>query len=214
MKPDLQSIHAIADILGIVATIILTLLAIKLSKQFNRISNRDSITAKTISCLTNLLDEYKKAMNLLSEAYLQSQELLDFMLKGIKNNNLSEFNKEYYLEKYQSFRQVHYFFELLGSLMKQNEIEKETFWQYFTFPIEYFQKTRDLRMLITDKKCLPSYAESFCWLFVYYNEWRKKHKIEWYINGEGVEFNDYKASDLVGKNYKEYKEQCEKIFNK
>jgi len=123
--------------------------------------------------------------------------------------------QEYYSGKYENFRRVHYFFEMLGSLMNQNEVRKETFWRFFSFPIDYFIKTRNVRMIISDQKCLPSYAENFCWLFVYYNEYRKKYNKKWILNGEYKDvFNDYDASFLIFRNYKEYKEQCEKLFRK
>ena len=95
MEIDIQLIHSIAEIIGIIATIALTLLAVRLSILFHKNTNTDSITTKTISCLTGLLPEYRETMGILNEAYAESQELEKYLLKCLEDHNFTDFNKEY-----------------------------------------------------------------------------------------------------------------------
>jgi hypothetical protein len=170
----------------------------------------DSITSKTISCLTGLFSEYKEVMKKIDKA-LGEAKTLELYLKEYEKkeeNRFSDFNKEYYSEKYANYREVHYFFELLGSLAIQKEIGKSTFWNYFTFPIDYFLKTKVTRELIRKNNCLPSHAESFCWLFAFYNDHRRKNKEKWISNGKALNvFRDCEVENYTGSKYREFREK-------
>ena len=204
MENDIFSIITIIDV---VATIILTISVIILTTRIHKNETKGSITSKTISCLTSLYDEYKKTMGNINEA-LEQAEKIKIFLQEYKESNFSDFNEFYYSDKNKKFRNVHYFFELLGTLIKQSLVERETFWDYFTFPLDYFRKTKDVRILIWEKKCLPTYAENFCWLFEYYYDYNVQNNGGmWVSNGEkfSIEINEVK--ELTGPFYNKFKKK-------
>lgn len=191
---------------GIVASCIVILSNMIIHrKQIN-----DSITSKTISCLTGLFSDYKKVMRKTNKALKEAKKLEGYIKDCKQNNNFSNFNKNYYSKKYDNFREFHYFFELLGSLASQKEIRKSAFWHYFTFPIEYFMKTKNTRELIRNNNCLPSHAESFCWLFAFYNNQKRIHKEGWIVNGGArCAFSNNEVKKFTGCRYKEFEyKQC------
>ena len=161
---------------------------------------KDNKTSKTMICLTELFPAYKEVMKNISKALDESRILLQYLEDcKAKNNGFSDFNSNYYSPKYDNFRDTHYFFELLGVLARQAEVNKIKIWRYFTFPIEYFIKTKNIREMIWDNDCLPSYAENFCQLFIMYNTFRKKHGIKWIYNGKKEEpFDDNGVKELTG----------------
>jgi hypothetical protein len=144
---------------------------------------KDSKTTKTMTCLTYLFSDYKETMKKIPAALTEAKELKKYLSECI-NTNFSHFNEVYYSKNYDNVRDVHYFFELVGSLIRAEEIERHAVWHYFSFPIEYFMETKDIRNLITTNKCLPSYGENFCSLFSFYDKEKKKSKKPWIKNGE------------------------------
>jgi hypothetical protein len=110
----------IIDVLGVVFSGILAFFAII---WIYRNQNNDSVTSKTISCLTDIFPEYKETMKKINDALESSKKLVQYFEKcEQEKRNFSDFNKEYYSEKYDSLRDVHYFFELLGSLIRQKKL--------------------------------------------------------------------------------------------
>jgi len=182
MNNFLEIITHSTEVLVGTATVAVAIFAVMIHKWIHQNEKNDSITSKTISCLIGLFPEYKETMKKINNALEEAKELKKFL--GDCENNFSEFNNNYYSPKYDNFRDVHYFFEMLGSLVTQKEINRHTFWHYFTFPLDYFMKTRDLRMIIIENNCLPTYAQNFCRLFIFYNEKRKKDGEKWVVNGK------------------------------
>jgi len=205
----MEKINIIFTIIDVIASVALAILAVLISKRIHDNEKKDSITTKTISCLTSLFVEYKKTMCLINEALKQGKELISF-LHGKEKEDLYIFNEIYYSEKYNALREVHYFFELIGSLIKQDNIQKNTFWQYFSFPIEFFMETAKLRTYIKEKNCLPSYAKNFCFMFLYYNDWRNQNNMDWIVNGKKRRFSDEELIEYTGDFYYLFKKEIEK----
>jgi hypothetical protein len=154
---------------------------------------KDSSTSKTISCLTEFFPEYKKVMSNIDKALSESEELFAYLDK----KDFSDFNKVYYSEKYKTFRKVGYFYELLGTMVRQNEINKEFVLYYFSFPIEFFRKTKKIRDIITGENCLPDYWGSFCYLCAFYNEEKKSNDVGgWIVNGEIIVLSNAERKEL------------------
>jgi hypothetical protein len=175
----------------IIETVFMGLLSILLSIIAYRNGKKDSMTSKTMTCLTELFSDYKDVMKKINKALILSEKLRKYLKKcKAKGDDFSDFNKVYYDKKYDTFRDVHYFFELLGTLIRQKEINKNTVWHCFSFPIEFFMMTKDIRDIIKNKHCLPAYAENFIWMFLFYDARRKEKKEKWIINGKEEYFLD------------------------
>jgi hypothetical protein len=154
---------------------------------------KDSSTSKTISCLTDLFSEYKMVMRNINTALLESEELLKYLEK----KDFSDFNKVYYSGEYKTFREVGYFYELLGTMTSQNEINKESVLHCFSFPIEFFRKTKKIRDIITGEKCLPAYWENFQYLCALYNAIKEKNGDGgWIVNGKLVQLSPEEKEEL------------------
>jgi hypothetical protein len=136
---------------------------------FHRNRKKENVVTKTMICLTDLFPYYKDVMKEINEALTAAKSLEKYLEDCEDRKDFSHFNEEYYSVKYFSLLDVHYFFELLGTLLRQKEINKNTVHHYFSFPIEFFIKTENMRKLIHANNCLPSYAENFCWIFLFYN---------------------------------------------
>ena len=194
----------IALIINIFSSVVLAILGVVISIIFHRKQAEDSKTAKTVTCLTVLYPEYKKIMKKIYSALKEAKKLKKYLEKCKENQCFASFNKKYYSKNYNSLRKVHYFFELIGVLARQDAISKNTLWHYFSFPLEYFIKTKDIRKLIWDNYCLPSYGENFCRLFVMYNDARKKAGMKWICNGKKIKpFNEAKVIEFTG-NYNKF----------
>jgi hypothetical protein len=191
----------------IIETVFMSFFSVFLSIIVYRTGKKDSITSKTMTCLTDLFSDYKDTMKKINEALNLSEELRNY-LKECKDKGgvFSDFNKVYYDKKYDAFRDVHYFFELLGTLIRQKEINKNTVWHCFSFPIEFFMAAKDIRDTIKNKKCLPGYAENFIWMFLFYDDRRKEKKEKWIINGEEKYFTDKEIEEYsCGYEFPEFK---------
>jgi len=192
-------------IFGTVISIILAFIAVNISIWIYKSKKKDSKTTKTMTCLTDLFPYYKEAMKNINKAFKESKNLEKYLNNCKLKEDFSKFNKEYYSEKYDCLREVHYFFELLGTIIRKNEIDRSTAWYYFIFPIEYFIETKNIRDDIMNYFCLPSYGENFCWLFKFYNDFRNKYNKKWFINGEEISFNDKEAKEYYKNfNFNEY----------
>jgi len=178
--------------------IILSIIAIIISVFIFIFEKKTKKTLEALSLLPDFFFEYKRVMSKINEAIIASDKLKVFLNECEKKNDFSEFNKVYFSEDYKVFRDVHYFFELLGSMFRKKEINRNTVWQYFAFPLEFFLKTRDIRCIINKNNCLSTYAENIIWLFLFYDDIVKKSKnnkfskikYNWALNGETINFND------------------------
>jgi hypothetical protein len=159
-----------------------------------RIANK---TSETTDCLTDLFSEYKETMKKLNKALELSKELEKYLEECIRRDDFSDFNKEYYSPKYDPLRDVHYFFELLGAMVKNGEISEYAVQHYFSFPIEYFMETKNMRSLIENYNCLPSYGENFCRLFVMYDSSKRERGKQWIKNGKGFTLSKDEAKDYL-----------------
>ena len=194
MVVDFEHIKFFVDTALTTALIIITII---LSVMIHKFQKKDSKTAKTMTCLTELFAEYKATMNKIPKALTESKKLKNYLSECI-NTNFADFNEVYYSDEYNNFRDVHYFFELLGTLIRVEEIDKFAVWHYFSFPIEYFMETKDIRQLITTNNCLPSYAENFCCLFLFYDKHKKKNDKPWIKNGERFFFTEDQVKEYSG----------------
>jgi hypothetical protein len=185
----------------IACSVVLAVSAIIITMLIHRYEKNDNIETKTISSLTCLFSEYKDTMKIINKALEEAKNLEMYLLKCKKKGNFSDFNKKYFSSEYDCFRDVHYFYELLGSLLSKKEIVRHTFWHYFMFPIEFFLKTINIRTIIWGNNCLPSYAENFCSMFIYYNTERQKDKCYWIVNGKKLDFDDDKVKYYTGPFY-------------
>jgi hypothetical protein len=184
----------ILKILQVVSTVVIAICTTLILLWIHRNEKKDSTTAKTIACLTGLFTEYKAVMGKINNALTVSDDLFKFLKECETNDSFAEFNKVYYSEKYNDFREVHYFFELIGTMIHQEEINKYAVWHYFSFPIEFFMKTVNIRYLIILNKCLPSYAENFCLMFRFYNDEKRRNGNKWIENGKSF---DLDAKEVV-----------------
>jgi len=190
-----------------VIAIILSIIAIIISVFVFIYEKKDRKTLEALSLLPNFFSEYKDVMSKINEALIASDKLKVFLNDCVKKNNFSEFNKVYFSEDYKTFRDVHYFFELLGAMFRKKEINRNTVWKYFAFPLEFFIKTRDIRCIINKNNCLPTYAENLIWLFLFYDNIVKKSKISrfskieynWALNGEIINFDDNVLCEYICK---------------
>jgi len=211
LEDSMEKINLIVNIIGVLFTgvfaVALAAFAIRMKKWIYGNEKNDSITAKTITCIINLFPKYKKTMKMLNNGLNESKELEKYLNECKLKNNFSTFNSVYYSPAYDNFRDVHYFFEMLGSLSNQHEVNKETFWRFFSFPIAYYMETRNVRILIRENNCLPSYADNFNWLFMFYNHKRKNSRKKWIFNGNAREpFEGDDITYYVGKDFNKFDE--------
>ena len=194
MIANFELIKFIVDTLLTIALIIITII---LSVTVHKFQKKDSKTSKTMTCLTDLFPEYKETMLKIPAALKESKELKKYLCECLNNKDFSTFNETYYSPNYKNFLDVHYFFELLGTLIREEEIDKYAVLHYFSFPIEYFMETKDIRNLITINKCLPSYAENFCCLFLLYDTQKKEKRKPWIKNGEAFFFTKEETEEYA-----------------
>ena len=187
----IKTFETVKFVVEIVISVLLTILIYQNERKGGK-------TSKTMSCLTELFSHYKDTMKKINQALEESKELEQYLKDCSQKNEFKDFNDVYYSPKYDTFRDVHYFFELLGSLTREDEIDQFTVWHYFSFPIDYFLKTKNIRYLITLHNCLPSYGENFCCLFLFYNDRRVKNGIPWIANGEDFILSVEQAIELSG----------------
>ena len=193
----IDKFELIKFIVGTGLSITLIVVTIRLSMKIREFKKKDSLIEKTMTCLTDLFAEYKETMKKTPEALTESKKLKNYLSECIKTG-FDKFNEVYYSCEYDNLREVHYFFELLGTLIRQREIDEFAVWHYFSFPIEYFMETYDIRKMITTNNCLPSYAENFCCLFLFYDEHKKKDKQPWIKNGKRFFLTEDEVKEYSG----------------
>ena len=182
----METLQIIFGMLNILIPGVLITIWIHLSEK------KDSSTSKTLTCLTDLFSEYKNVMRNINTALAESEKLYEYLKQG----NFSDFNKVYYSKEYETYREVGYFFELLGTLVKLNEINRRSVVHCFSFPIEFFMKTKGIRDIIRQKKCLPDYWGNFRYLCAFYNGVKKSTDKGWVVNGEIVNLSEEELKEL------------------
>jgi hypothetical protein len=153
---------------------------------------KDNTTTKTTACLTDLFPEYKKTMSNINKATEEAEKLYDNLMKG----GFSNFNEFYYTDEYKNFRETGYFFELIGTMVRRNEIQAESVVHCFSFPIEFFRRTKKIRDIISGKNYLPDYWNNFCYLCALYNAAKKFIIGGWIVNGEIIVLSESEMEEL------------------
>ncbi|MDR1903637.1 MAG: hypothetical protein LBQ88_15330 [Treponema sp.] len=164
-----------------------------LSIWIHKSGKKDNAMSKTMACLIDLFSEYKKTMRNINKALAESKKLYVYLKQG----KFSDFNKVYYTKEYETFREVGYFFELLGTMVRRNEIQSESVIHFFSFPIEFFRNTKKIRDIIRKNNCLPDYWNNFCYLCALYNEVKMIYTVRgWTVNGEIVLLSPEELEEL------------------
>jgi hypothetical protein len=189
----MENLHIILELLNILIPGIILSIWIHIS------GKKDSTTSKTTACLIDLFSEYKSTMSNINKALKESEKLYSCLEKG----EFSSFNEFYYTEEYKNFREVGYFYELLGTMTRRNEIQEESVVHFFSFPIEFFRKTKKIRDIIREKNYLPDYWNNFCYLCALYNAAKKYTTGGWVVNGEIIVLSEAEMKELPPVNKKQ-----------
>jgi hypothetical protein len=190
---NFESVEPILKILDILFSgVVIAIISIWIHKS----EKKDNSTLKTMSGLTDLFSKYKKTMRNINTALAESEELYKKLSVCLENEDFSGFNKLYYTDEYKKFREAGYFFEMLGTMVKRNEIDPVSVIHCFSFPIEFFRKTKKIRDIIREKNCLPDYWANFRYLCAYYNGAKISTARGWIVNGEIILLSDKELEEL------------------
>lgn len=103
------------------------------------------------------------------------QKLTDILVKNPQLSQQDFFNI-YGKKKYKYIRQIGYFYEYLGIIVKKRAIKFSVIFSLFSFPDEFWEQTETFRSIVIHKVGIPDFWENFSYLQKKYKKRRKRSK--------------------------------------
>lgn len=127
----------------------------------------------TLVNLDLLRKEETKVRKKIHKSDDEIKELTNFLVKNPKLSQESFFSI-YGKKKYKYIRQIGYFYEYLGIIVKKRAIKFSVIFSLFSFPDEFWNETELFRNIVIHKVGIPDFWENFSYLQKKYEKSRKK----------------------------------------